>query len=41
MKLGVQEVAFIVIGLTVLVGFLFIAAKIKKAGQSNNTTRQP
>ena len=42
MKIGPQELLFIGVGLVLLFGVLFVAAKIKKAGQnSNTTTRQP
>ena len=42
MKLGMQEIAFIVVGLIVLGAFVWVAAKIKKNAASNNTTtKQP
>ena len=42
MKLGAQEIGFIVAGLLILAAVLWVGAKIKKNASSNNsTTRQP
>ena len=41
MKLGAQEIVFIVAGLLILAAVLWVGAKIKKSGASNNTTNKP